>query len=467
MGYYGYFILLADRFLKESGRMALVLPATVLKVKSCEGIRKLWANGYHIEHIVTTWHRSAFSESVRFREILLIARKTRADSNSRTVITVLKKLPQTLTEARMMAEAIKKSNLDSEDDTLTIKIYDYERLRSNTNNWFKYVAVSNLSLLDVFEQFNKSNKLVSLGQFLAESKIEVLRGVETQRGGKVQALTITRAGRAIKREDVWCLKKLSGVFAEVEHKTSGFMLKIPTSVLHPALRRVSLVDRIDVGNHLDYVVVDDFADADKFLSMSFTKFKPKRGFWPKWKAYVEKRASHLAIVRRADLSAPRTHLLAFYSIIPMAPPGVAWSLKCGDEDSRILALWFNSSLHLLQLLLNRKETRGAFLQLDEYVLKSLLIPNLTTLTKEDRENLLKVFDNLRGVVFPSLTQQLEGRFFARRKIDEMFLEVLGYAGDTDYILDTLYESLAGEIELLKKMMKEGMAEAIGPEKPSG
>jgi len=39
MSYFGYFILLADKFLKEDGRMALVLPATVLHVRSTEGLK--------------------------------------------------------------------------------------------------------------------------------------------------------------------------------------------------------------------------------------------------------------------------------------------------------------------------------------------------------------------------------------------------------------------------------------------
>jgi hypothetical protein len=43
MGYFGYFALLADRFLKDEGRIAFVLPATTLHVRSSEGIRKLWA----------------------------------------------------------------------------------------------------------------------------------------------------------------------------------------------------------------------------------------------------------------------------------------------------------------------------------------------------------------------------------------------------------------------------------------
>ena len=41
LGYYGYFVFLADKFLNENGKMALVLPASVLRLQSCEGIRML------------------------------------------------------------------------------------------------------------------------------------------------------------------------------------------------------------------------------------------------------------------------------------------------------------------------------------------------------------------------------------------------------------------------------------------
>jgi len=75
LGLYGYFVLLSDRFLKENGLMAFVLPATILRVQSAEGIRKLLLRNYNIEYIVTAWQRAAFSEAAQFREILLIAGK--------------------------------------------------------------------------------------------------------------------------------------------------------------------------------------------------------------------------------------------------------------------------------------------------------------------------------------------------------------------------------------------------------
>jgi len=54
LGLYGYFIFLADKFTKESGRIALVLPASVLRVQSALGIRRLLTENYHIEFIITT-----------------------------------------------------------------------------------------------------------------------------------------------------------------------------------------------------------------------------------------------------------------------------------------------------------------------------------------------------------------------------------------------------------------------------
>ncbi|MCS7114048.1 MAG: N-6 DNA methylase [Nitrososphaerota archaeon] len=104
LGLYGHFILLADKFVKDNGRLALVLPATVLRVKSAAGIRRLLTEKYQIEHIITAWERAAFSEGAQFREILLIARKVKAAEDSKCCITSLKKLPTSAEEAKTFAK---------------------------------------------------------------------------------------------------------------------------------------------------------------------------------------------------------------------------------------------------------------------------------------------------------------------------------------------------------------------------
>ena len=108
MGFAGYFIFLADRFLKPGGRLGFVLPSTILRIPSYEGIRRLLLEkSYHIEYIVTTDSRSAFSESTAFREMLLIARKlTSGEKPSATKFINLKTIPRTEIEVDRLAEEI-------------------------------------------------------------------------------------------------------------------------------------------------------------------------------------------------------------------------------------------------------------------------------------------------------------------------------------------------------------------------
>jgi len=108
MGFGGYFVLLADKFLEPGGRIGFVLPSTVLRLGSYQGVRKmLMERNYDVEYIITTDARSAFSESTAFREMLLIARKMSKDETpGATQFINLTALPKTEEESRKLAEVI-------------------------------------------------------------------------------------------------------------------------------------------------------------------------------------------------------------------------------------------------------------------------------------------------------------------------------------------------------------------------
>lgn len=55
LGLWGYFLLLADRFVKERGRIALVFPSRPLGAKSAEQIRRHILANYSVEYIITSW----------------------------------------------------------------------------------------------------------------------------------------------------------------------------------------------------------------------------------------------------------------------------------------------------------------------------------------------------------------------------------------------------------------------------
>lgn len=452
LGYHGYFILLADRFLEDDGRMALVLPASVLRLQSFEGMRKLWAERYHIEHIITLLHRSAFSESARFREILLVAKKSKPEEDAKTIISVLKKLPKERSEASEVAEAIKSSHTDWEDERVAVKIHSYKKLTQDTSNWFRYIAVSDLNLIDLKDKLLGYDKLIKFNELLEKLNTTVLRGIETARGGKVQGLTISRPDRAIKRNDEWVIDEERSDQIIARNRFTEKKIKIPLNTVKRALRRVSLIDRIDVTDSSDYVLIDSFREEEDYFKHSLSAVRPEK--WETWQKFVKDRMCNLALVRRTDISARRTHALAFFSSNLIAPSGLAWAVKTEDESARILCLWFNSTLNVLQLLLERKETRGAFLQLDEYVLEELKAPDLTKLSDSEIDQLLNVFEKVRDVELPSILDQLKRKNPYRQAIDRAWLEILGYEGDADELLDGLYESLADEIELLKRLMAE-------------
>jgi type I restriction-modification system DNA methylase subunit len=89
-----YFAYLADRFLEKDGKIAMVLPATMLKQKSSKGFRKFITKNYSVDFVILNEFRSAFSEDTSFRDMLFIASKREDDSRqNNAVFVMLKVLP--------------------------------------------------------------------------------------------------------------------------------------------------------------------------------------------------------------------------------------------------------------------------------------------------------------------------------------------------------------------------------------
>lgn len=463
LGYYGYFILLADRFLKEKGRMALVLPATVLRVKSCEGLRRLWSEKYHVEHIITTWHRSAFSESVRFREMLFVARKSRASNDARTVITVLKRLPKTLAEAREIAEQITHSLKDWEDDRMIVKVHEHAKLQADIGNWFKNVAISDLSLIDLMKELLKSDKLRPFSSIGIEAQRVDLEHLKFK---DFLGFILLDKSRVQKKTDVWVLERIEGDVIVAKHRGLGREVEVPINVLGRGLRRLSYVQTMDVSEISDYLILSWFKGL-KDMAKDILTDKELEIFGESdvrvWRDKFDHRKSNVLFARRFDLSAPGTSLLAFYSDIPVIGVDMWCIRQLEGERAKVLTSWLNSTLCLLQILICRTETRGAWMKVHNYMLGDMLIPDYDKLSKLELKHLLEVFESVKGGRFPSLMDQLRKKHQSRRIIDKAWLKVLGYKGNADTLLDRLYISLANEIDLLKRLMAEEVPEELEEE----
>jgi len=78
------FVLLADRTVRASDRIAFVLPASALFGTSWRGIRELLSNGYHVEWVVSSHdpEGQSLSFDTDIGEVMLVARKLREDDEA-------------------------------------------------------------------------------------------------------------------------------------------------------------------------------------------------------------------------------------------------------------------------------------------------------------------------------------------------------------------------------------------------
>ncbi|AFU59198.1 putative N-6 DNA methylase family [Candidatus Nitrososphaera gargensis Ga9.2] len=470
LGLHGYFIFLGDKLLDKNGKLAMVLPATILRLQSTEGVRKLLFNNYHVSHIITTMQKAAFSENASFREILLIATKGKHFKQDENVtrlknkicaVVSLREIPRSSDDAVKVARAIRArtAKMKAGDlvttDLFTIKTIDQEELQGLTKNAFVLMAFSDWKVSDIWLQIVKVGKpkMDNLENCLANVKGGIVRGIEIESKDEVSVLStfISRTEeRALKSGDVWVLKKekLNSVLAE--NKVTHVQVEIPKKVLKFGIRRLTGISTIDITDKLDFVVIDKFEDIDSFFGHQFKSFAKL----DKWRRYVESRVANLTVNRRFNISAPGTNLLSFFTSEDATPAKIMWCIQnIRINDAKILCLWFNSTINIIQVLAQRSETEGAFLELSEYMLAEFSVLDPSKLREAEREELIKVFDEIKKSELPSILEQLKNEHPARQKIDRTILKVLGFNGrQIDEILAYLYPALTKEITRLKSLM---------------
>ncbi len=107
---FSYFVELAHRKLRDGGRMAMILPATIFTGATFRKVRKMWAEAYHNVKVVTiaqySGYNSAFSADTSMAECMVIADKGVGENTGRATFVCLKERPQSLLDASEVANRI-------------------------------------------------------------------------------------------------------------------------------------------------------------------------------------------------------------------------------------------------------------------------------------------------------------------------------------------------------------------------
>jgi hypothetical protein len=342
---------------------------------------------------------------------------------------------------------------------MTIRKVSQEELRKNIKNLFLLASVGSLRTIDLWNKIEKqsSGKLIKFKQYLKEFEGDIQRGVETRTHLDIplQSTFILRDSlRAKGLRDSWIVTKNDGTNIFCQNRRTGESLKVPLSALVSGLRRFSGLSTMDISRVLDFIVVRSFRKIEAFMD---TNEKEKIvASLPLWKKYVNNRLTNFIIARRFGLSRPGTRLLAYFSSVYAAPSGVLWSIRgISDDDAKILTIWFNSSINILQLFLNRVETSGPWMELHEYVLNDISILDPRALSEAQRTRILDTFDKVKKRTFPSIYNQISNGFWGREEIDHTILLVFGFgAKEAKNLSNVVRHALAGELANLVRLERK-------------
>ena len=112
---YSYFVDLADKKLRNGGRMGMILPTTVLSVDSFKKVREMWATEYHDVVVVTIAqrdaHDSAFSHDTGMTECMVVATKGVGENTGRAKFVSLSERPKSLLAGQALAVLIHRQSV--------------------------------------------------------------------------------------------------------------------------------------------------------------------------------------------------------------------------------------------------------------------------------------------------------------------------------------------------------------------
>lgn len=453
---WGYFLVLSDKLVKEGGKIGAVIPINILRGQATEKIRKFIVENYHIQYIIKSTSDIAFSEGAAFKDILLILEKKKPKSNDKTAIVLFKKSLKDINiqEFSSLSKAIRQQfNIGKEFKGEYVETYyvNQSELTDNINNLMKFIGTSNIQSTKILSDFTSLLNSNSSSKLRMIKKDEIREGFHASPMGLSELVFLTRPldkGRVSR--GFMIIRDEDEKYVTAEIKNSKITFKIPKSSLVTALRTITGVRNLEIGKICDYFVLNEFKGFDMVLSTS--KWKGKKLDWNYIHKKTKGKYSYLAIPHRYRLSSPNTYQTVAYHENKFICPHAFTIFTIDNKDTcKILSLYLNSIIFITQLISNKKETTGGFTEIMGNDLINMKIIDVTKLSRQEIDKLVKLFDHLKLVDFPSINKQLSVKFNERIELDRAILKVLGFSEkDADYWINELYKIVVNEFREMQK-----------------
>jgi len=471
LSFQAYFLLLADKFLKKGGRIACVLPFSTFVGKAFRKLNEFLVKNYTINCIVYGLGRSAFSDNTNFSEVLFVATKRRPNNDEEFVITAVKTPPTEWSEkdVALIQEQIdwsrKSDRLKETKLAITKRFKQMDLINEKaglTQLTLAFDTQFSEALSSLHEAYSKSG-LVRPFQKVANSGGFELFAYELRiKGGKYygfSALSISGSeSRMKKNTDILVYVDETEKTIRARNRFTNEIFSFPKKAICRQLRRLSEIDRIDISDDKECVVCRYYDELPHVLLKIYSA-EMARKFGQRIRQEWEKKVNHgmssFVFTRKVDLSAAGTRLLSLFSEEPLFLSADSWGMRnLSPEDSKILVLWFNSTLFLAEILSKRTQTRGSWRRIDEHYVFEMSCIDPSKISSIERQVLLSLFEEVSDDRFPSLIEQLRSGFEPRKKIDMAFLKILGFDEDAQReLLRGLYEATYSRIRSMKETMK--------------
>lgn len=400
---WGHFLALTDQVLKDGGKVGAIIPISLLHGKDTLKLRKYYLENYSIEYIIKPIVGKPFSEDSNFTDMIFIARKVKPDRNHRIRFVCLKEDINDFStvDVETLAKNIKMELEDEVDNTEYLSyLVDQQELLQNSENLMRYIFTNDGEL-----QANVKNIMDEMranSKFIRIDEKDIRDGHQLRPRGEVAHSVITRHysdSRVIRA--ILSFKSADDTSSDTlgyYDKEKQQMATIQKSKLSKTLRTLTGIDVLDITNLYDYIL--------------------------RTKVRIKEKV-HLVIQNRFWFKSNELFLTSAYTDEPVCPMNLFMMYRCSKNDAKILSVYFNSIFYLIQLLALAKQSTRGYLEIKQFDLNQVLIPNINKMNKNNRAKLEDFFEKNRRRKLESIPEQLSNKTDYRLTLDRTVADALG------------------------------------------